>query len=501
MREAVWVQTSTLRCHVGLTIAPVDPRIFGGFLEHMGRAVYGGVYEPESPHADPYGCRADVLDHLRQLDMTVVRYPGGNFVSGYHWRDGIGPVDQRPTVRELAWNSVERNRFGTDDFLGLCERMSWTPMLAVNLGTGGPEEARDLVEYCNGQTGTSVADLRADHGHPDPYGVRLWCLGNEMDGPWQLGHVPAEAYAERALSAAQLMQGVDPTVETVVCGSSTPDLPSYLEWDRTVLECLGDRADYLSVHRYVNNLADDTPEFLASGHSVDLQIEQADAVCRYAQGRSRSAKRPYICFDEWNVWYKDLETDGHGEFAPHLIEEVYNLEDALVVAGFLNSFIRHADAVKIANLAQVVNVIAPLVTQGNDLLVQSIFHSFRMVSQRRHGVSLRTVVDGPTYPTRAHGAVPVIDASAILDGDTLHVFAVNRSVDQVAPVEIDIAGASVSTPLDAELLTGARPKSANAFNAVPEVVAEEYTEIRLMDGSAQFELPPLSFLAASLRVT
>ena len=380
-----------------MTIGSVDPRIFGGFLEHMGRAVYGGIYEPESRHADPHGCRSDVLDHLRQLNMTVMRYPGGNFVSGYHWREGVGPVDHRPTVRELAWNSVEPNRFGTDEFLGLCERMSWTPMLAINLGTGGPEEARDLVEYCNGRTGTSVADLRAENGHPDPYGVRLWCLGNEMDGPWQLGHVSAEAYAARALSAAQLMRAIDPTIETVVCGSSTPDLPSYLEWDRTVLERLGDRADYLSVHRYVNNLADDTPEFLASGHSVDLQIEQADAVCRYAQARSRSTKRPYICFDEWNVWYKDFEIDGHEKFAPHLIEEIYNLEDALVVAGFLNSFIRHADVVKIANLAQVVNVIAPLVTQGDDLLVQSIYHPFQMVSRRRHGVSLRTVIDGPTY--------------------------------------------------------------------------------------------------------
>ena len=294
--------------------------------------------------------------------MPVMRYPGGNFVSGYHWRDGVGPVGRRPAVRELAWNSVEPNTFGTDEFLGLCLRMSWAPMLAVNLGTGSPEEARDLVEYCNAPVGTANADLRAAHGHPEPYGVGLWCLGNEMDGPWQLGHVPAEEYATRARLASQLMRGVDPSIETVVCGSSTPDLGSYLEWDRTVLECLGDQADYLSVHRYVNNLADDTPEFLASSHSVDLQIEQAAAVCRFAQGRARSAKRAHVCFDEWNVWYKDFEMDGRGATAPRLIEEVYNLEDSLVVAGFLNSFIRHADIVKIANLAQVVNVIAPLMT-------------------------------------------------------------------------------------------------------------------------------------------
>jgi len=491
---------STLKLHAAFSLGPVDPRVFGGFLEHMGRAVYGGVFEPGSRHADQHGCRTDVLEHLGRLDMTMMRYPGGNFVSGYHWRDGVGPVEHRPTVRELAWNSVEPNTFGTDEFLGLCERMSWTPMLAVNLGTGNPAEARDWVEYCNAPVGSTIADLRAAHGHPDPYGVGLWCLGNEMDGPWQLGHVSAEEYATRARLAAQLMRGIDPSIETVVCGSSTPDLPSYLEWDRTVLECLGDQADYLSVHRYVNNLADDTPEFLASGHSVDLQIEQADAVCRYAQGRTRGAKRPWICFDEWNVWYKDFEMDGHGGFAPHLIEEVYNLEDALVVAGFLNSFIRHAGVVKIANLAQVVNVIAPLLTRGDELLVQSIYHPFRMMSQRRHGISLHTVVDGPTYPTRAHGAVPVIDASAILDGNTLHVFAVNRSVDQAAPVVIELAGASLGALVDAEVLTGTGPKSANAFDATPEVAPQEYGEVRLKGGSAVFDLPPLSFVAATLRV-
>ncbi len=492
--------STTVTVHPSFVVGRVDPRIFGGFLEHMGRAVYGGVFDPDSRHADPFGCRTDVLEQLQRLEMTTMRYPGGNFVSGYHWRDGVGPVEQRPTVRELAWNSVEPNTFGTDEFLGLCERMSWEPMLAVNLGTGSPEEARDWVEYCNAPAGTKVADLRAAYGHPDPYAVGLWCLGNEMDGPWQLGHVSAEEYATRARMASQLMRGIDPSIHTVVCGSSGPDLPSYLEWDRRVLEGMGDQADFLSVHRYVNNFADDTPEFLASGRDVDRQIEQADAVCRYVRGRNRSAKRAYVCFDEWNVWYKDYETDGHGTVAPHLIEEVYNLEDALVVAGFLNSFIRHADVVKIANLAQVVNVIAPLLTRGDELLVQSIYHPFRMMSERRNGISLRTVVDGPTYATRARRAVPMIDASAILDGDVLHVFAVNRSVDQAAPVRVELAGANIGATVAVELLSGPGAKAANAFGEPPVVEPSPFDEIGLRSGVAEFELPPLSFAAASLRV-
>ncbi len=491
------MQRTVIRVHPGMTIGPVDPRIFGGFLEHMGRAVYGGIFEPDSPLADAFGCRTDVLSHLEQLDMSVMRYPGGNFVSGYHWRDGVGPVEQRPTVRELAWNSLEPNTFGTDEFLSLCERMAWTPMMAVNLGTGTPEEAREWVEYCNAPIGTTSSDLRASHGRTDPYRVGLWCLGNEMDGPWQLGHVPAEEYAARAKAAAQLMREVDPAISTVVCGSSTPDLASYLEWDRVVLEQLGEDADFLSVHRYVNNLGGDTPEFLASGRQIDRQIEEADAVCRFVQGRTRSRKRPYLCFDEWNVWYKDFEMDGHGAVAPHLIEEVYNLEDALVVAGFLNSFIRRADVVRIANLAQIVNVIAPLLTRGDDLLVQSIFHPFQMMSARRRGSSLRVVVDGPTYSTRESGEVPFLDVSAIVDDGLLHLFIVNRSTDHPAPLEIDVAAISALTFVDAELLTGPGAKAVNDFGAPPVVSPHAFDDVTSSGAIARTELPPLSFLAAS----
>ncbi len=486
--------------HTAFQIGSVDPRIFGGFLEHMGRAVYEGVYDPQSKHADADGFRTDVLQALKRLRMTAMRYPGGNFASGYHWLDGVGPKANRPAVRELAWQSIEPNQFGTDEFITLCRRMGWTPMLTVNLGTGTPEEARNWVEYCNCPPGTKFADLRAANGHPEPHGVKLWCLGNEMDGPWQLGHVPADHYAIRAQQAAKMMKDVDRSIETVVCGSCTTGLPTYMEWDRQVLEYIGDYADYISLHRYVGNRDGDTADYLAITNSIDRQIEEMDAACRFVQAKRRSKKRLYLCFDEWNVWYKNRQMDGAGQFAPHLIEEIYNLEDALVAAGFLNSFIRHADVVKIANIAQIVNVIAPLLTRGDDLLIQSIFYPFEMYAKRRDGVALRTVVQGPEYEGKTNGRVTFVDASAILGQGVVHVFATNRSTDAPAVVQVHLADRDIARLDSAELLTGPDAQAANSFEQPDLVVARPFADVRIANGKASCELPPLSVAAFTFRL-
>ncbi len=495
------MKQTTVNLHTGFQVAPVDARIFGGFLEHMGRAVYEGVYDPASAHADADGLRGDVLDALRRLSMSAMRYPGGNFASGYHWQDGVGPRGSRPTVRELAWQSTETNHFGTDEYISLCRKMGWTPMLTVNLGTGTPEEARNWVEYCNCPAGTRYADMRVSNGHSQPHAVKLWCLGNEMDGPWQLGHVPADHYAIRAQQAGKMMKDTDASLELVVCGSCGIGMSSYVEWDRRVLDYVGDLADYVSLHRYVGNPDDNTPDYLAVTASIDRQIEEMDAVCRFIQAKRRSQKRAYLCFDEWNVWYKNREMDGEGKAAPHLIEEVYNLEDALVVAGFLHSFVRHADVVKIANIAQIVNVIAPIITRGDELLIQSIFYPFEMFSKRRDGLSLRVAVDGPTYEAGANGRVSYVDASAVLGGSELHVFLTNRSVDEAAEVCVAIADCAVLSCGSAELLTGPAPKAANAF-ATPDVVKTvPYKDVAIKDGRAVCELPPLSFVAMTLTLS
>ena len=493
---------TTLTLHTGFTVGDVDERIFGGFLEHMGRSVYEGVYDPASAHADAQGLRTDVLGALDRLHLPLVRYPGGNFVSGYHWEDGVGPRPERPTLRELAWSSIEPNDFGTDEFMDLCAKLDWTPMLAVNLGTGSPEEARNWVEYCNSPAGTRYADQRVANGYDAPHGVPIWCLGNEMDGPWQLGHRPAKEYAIVAKQAARMMKIVDPSIELVACGSSLPDMSTYLSWDQEVLEYLGGSADYISLHRYVGNHNDDTADFLAVTNSVDAQIEAVDSLCRFVQAKRKGRRRPMLCFDEWNVWYKNMEMDGANKFAPPLIEETYNLEDALVVAGFLNSFIRHADVVRIANIAQLVNVIAPVRTRGDDLLIQSIFHVFEQFSRRRTGTSLQCAVDGPSYDAATYGATPMLDASAIHDtkGHRLHVFATNRSVDEQMDLTINLADAPLTGISSSVIVTADDPKAHNTFDDQQVVTAQEYEANKLIDGSAICQLPPLSFVALTFEL-
>ncbi len=492
---------TTISLHTAFEVGEVDPRIFGGFLEHMGRCVYEGVFEPNSVHADEDGFRRDVLAALDRLAMPVIRYPGGNFASGYHWMDGVGPAGSRPTVRELAWQSIETNQFGTEEFMGLCRKLGWTPMLCVNLGTGTPEEARNWVEYCNSPVGTRYSDMRRACGSTDPHAVPLWCLGNEMDGPWQLGHVPAAQYAILAQQAAKMMKDVDRSIELVLCGSAAVTLPSYMQWDREVLEHVGGLADYISMHRYVDNRAGDTADFLAVTNAIDKQIEDMDAVCRFVQAKRRSQKRAFLCFDEWNIWYKNMEMDGALKHAPHLIEERYNLEDALVVAGFFNSFLRHADVVKIANIAQIVNVIAPIQTRGDELLLQSIFHVFEMYSKRKTGRALRLAVRGPCYEGAKNGRVHTVDSSAILDGDTLHVFATNRSLTDDAPLRISLADHAVRHVLDCEVVTGDDPKAENSFEHSDRIGAEKFEEVNIAAGAVEARLPPMSTVAMSFSLS
>jgi alpha-L-arabinofuranosidase len=489
--------------HRDYQIAPVDPRIFGGFLEHIGRAVYEGVYDPQSRHADAQGCRKDVLDSLKDLGFTAMRYPGGNFASGYHWLDGIGPRSSRPTMQELASLSIEPNQFGTDEFIQLARKMNWSPMITVNLGTGTPEEARNWVEYCNSPIGTKFSNLRAENGAAEPYEVKLWGLGNEMDGPWQQGHVPAAQYAIRAQQAAKLMKDTDPSIELILCGSAEIGLPTYMEWDRTVLEHVGDYADYISLHRYVGNPSGDTADYLAVTNSIDQQIEVMDGLCRYAQAKTRSRKRYYLAFDEWNVWYRTQNAEsvnGHGKYAQHLVEEEYNLEDALVVAGFLNSFIRHAEVVRIANLAQIVNVIAPLLTRGDRLLLQSTYYPLLLYVPRREGVALQAVVRGPGYESRNYGFVHAMDASAILGQDVLHTFLINRSSTEPATVEITPAGMRLKSIRSAEMVSGPSASACNTFDRPDAIRIQKLNNIELTDPTATIRLPPLSVAAITFGI-
>jgi len=474
----------------------IDPRIFSGFIEHMGRAIYEGIYDPESPLADEEGFRTDVLDAIRKMRMPLVRYPGGNFVSSYDWTDGIGPRENRPVRPDYAWKTLDPNTFGTDEFMAWCRKAETAPMLAVNLGTKGAEEAQALVEYCNMPAGTYWADRRVANGHREPYGVKVWCLGNEMDGPWQAGHVPAEEYALRADQAGKLMRGLDPTIELALCGSSGRGMSTYLEWDRQALEYCWDHVSYVSAHRYSENRRGDTAWFLAEGLEIERIIEDYAGLFDYVRGRTRSNKRMFLSFDEWNVWYKATDADGHWTRAPHLIEEVYNLEDALVCAQYLNAFIRRADVVKIACIAQLVNIIAPLLTRRDGLLVQSTYYPFVVMAGLARGRSLTPVLDCPTYNAGERGEAPVLDVSASLAEDgTLAVFAVNRCETEPVSVQVHLADAIVRSVRKVTALTGPGPKAANSWEEPSLIVPSAGSGTATDDGDAVFTVPALGFAA------
>jgi len=484
------MNSATLHLHSQMRIGTVDPRVFGGFLEHMGRAVYEGVYDPKSAHADSDGFRTDVLAALKELNMTAMRYPGGNFASGYHWLDGVGPKEKRPVIRELAWQSVETNHFGTDEYIRLCRKLGWTPMITVNMGTGTPEEARNWVEYCNSPVGTRYADMRAANGSPEPYGVKLWCLGNEMDGIWQAGHVPADEYARRAQQAAIMMKGLDRNIQTIAAGSSGRFMHSYMSWDRTVLEYCWDQIDFISAHRYSNNDRQDSAWFLAEGVEIDRVIEDYKGLLGYVRGLKRSNKQVYLSFDEWNVWYKDRNGDGNWAAAPHLLEEVYNLEDALVCAQYLSSFIRHADTVKLACIAQIVNVIAPVLTRKEGSLIQSIYYPFLLYSKHAGGVSLSPTIITGTYKAGERGDVPAVDVSASYDAAThqLSVFLVNRDQGEPAAVDVHLSDANIDGVIGTDIMGGVDVKAANTWDQ-PNLVKPFSGKATVINGGVHVKIP------------
>jgi len=495
------MNTTQIYLHSKYQIGKINPRIFGGFIEHMGRAVYQGLYDPNSFFADEDDFRKDVLMALQKLNLSVVRYPGGNFASGYHWLDGIGPTENRPSLRELAWNSLEPNLVGTDEFLNLCRKMNWEPMLTVNLGSGSIDEANNWLEYCNSPVGTKYSNLRAINGNDQPYKVKLWCLGNEMDGSWQIGHLPADQYALRARQTAKTMKVIDPSIELIACGSSGIDSPTYLEWDRQVLEVLGDCIDYLSFHRYVGNYNNDTNDYLAITMSIEQQIISMQSVCDFVKSKFNRKKKIYLCLDEWNVCYKNTDqSDGHGQFAPNLAEEVYNLEDALVVSGFFHCILRHVNIIKIANLSQLVNVIAPIKTNKDNILLQSIYYIFEMFSRRGRGISLKTVVEDPGYESIKYGKVNFIDASVLMDNNQLHIFITNRNQSDTHNVEIQLCDHDFVSLHHAEILTGDNPKASNSFENPYNVISSIYESAVIQQGKLLIIVPPLAFVAITCQI-
>ena len=480
-------------------VAAIDPRVYGAFLEHLGRAVYGGIYEPGHPAADDMGFRRDVLDLVRELQVPIVRYPGGNFVSGYDWEDGVGARGERPRKLELAWQSIETNQVGVDEFAAWCQRAGAEVMMAVNLGTRGPDAARNLVEYCNHPGRTYWSDLRHSHGVAEPHKIKTWCLGNEMDGPWQIGHKTAEEYGRIACEAAKVMKWVDPNIELVACGSSGRTMPTFPAWEATVLEHTYEHVDYISLHTYLGNHDHDLGTFLAQSVGMEEFIRTVIATCDYVKAKKRSKKTLHLSFDEWNVWYHAKWPDPGvtpWQVAPALLEDRYTFADALVVGCMMLVLLKHADRVKIGCLAQLVNVIAPIMTaSGGPAWRQTIYYPFLHASRFGRGIALNAQVSSPTYETKDFGAVPWLEAVATLneEQETATIFAVNRGQEEALTLEADCRGLGEYRVVEHIVYEYGDPDAANTVEEPDKIVPHNRGDAKMDGGRLQATLSKLSW--------
>ena len=489
-------------------IGKVDDKMFSSFTEHLGRCIYGGIYEPGHPTADEDGFRMDVMDLVRELKVPVIRYPGGNFVSCYDWHDGIGPKENRPKRMEYAWTSIETNEFGIDEFCRWAKKAGVEPMIAVNLGTGSIKDAGDLVEYCNHPGGTYWSDLRIKNGSPEPYNIKYWCLGNEMEGSWQAGHLSAEDYAKKALEAAKIMKWVDPGIKLVACGSSYDMLPTYLEWDRIMMKELYDQVDYLSTHNYTMNAGQGTTNYVASYKQLDQHIKNSVSVLDYVKRVNRKSKDIKICLDEWNVWnFQDIKLDslndlggmttfemtsaGKWEIAPPILQEKYSLLDAIVVGGLGMSLLNNCDTVEIACLAQLINVIAPITTvKGGGVFKQTTFYPYELISHYGRGTALKSVMEGPVYDS-VYGECNLVETSVIYDEekDEIHVFALNADENEETELSFDLQGFGDRKIIRHIALFGDNLDAINTIDAPDNVTLTELEA----SGTDKAVLPKLSF--------
>ena len=482
-------------------ISKIDNRIFGSFIEHLGRAVYGGIYEPGHPLADESGFRTDVIDAVKKLGIPIVRYPGGNFVSGFHWEDSVGPVENRPKRLDLAWFTTETNEVGLHEFAHWTQKAGAEMMYAINLGTRGPEQARDVVEYANHRSGSKYSDLRIANGQKDPFNIKLWCLGNEMDGPGQMGQKTAYEYGRTANEAAKMMKWVDPSIELVACGSSGSGMPTFGSWELEMLDECYENIDYVSLHRYYGNPTGDTPGFLARTMDMDDFIKSVTAICDAVKGKKHSKKQINLSFDEWNVWYHSNEQDKEiwkrekWDRALPLLEDIYNFEDALLVGSMLLTLLRNADRVKIACLAQLVNVIAPIMTRnGGGCWAQTTYYPFLHASLYGRGTALKAIVQSPVYDCSDYEEVPTVDTAATMGDDgSITVFCVNRDLTEDCLLDLDLRSFGSVEMEEHIVLHHDDVKAVNTEECPDRVVPTTVQPAKTDNGRAQITLPALSW--------
>ncbi len=495
------MKNETIQLEKDYTYAEIDDLLFSSFIEHLGRAVYTGIYEPGHPSADENGFRTDVLQLIKDLKVTSVRYPGGNFLSGYNWEDGIGPRNERPRRLDLAWKTIESNQFGIDEFYDWSRIAGTQIMCGVNMGTGTPQTAANLVEYCNFRGGTYWSDLRAKNGHKDPYNIKLWCIGNEMDGPWQTCGLTAQEYGHKAWQTIKMMKSIDETLKFIVCGSSTSQMPTFPEWDRIVLEHTYEETDYLSLHMYYENLGNDL-DFLASFIDMDRFIHAVKATTDYVKALKRSKKTVNLSFDEWNVWYQQKQIRRNWIEAPDILEDRYSLLDALVFAGLGITLLNNADRVKIACLAQLVNVIAPIFTRKNGgVFKQTIYYPFRDISQFGRGMVIKPICKIKTIETK-HGDTPLLSISVIYDieHEMLNVFVLNIDESEDINIELQIKSFGKGQIEMHSCLDGGDKNAINTFENKSAVTPRLIQETKEIKSDFSTIIPKLSWNVIRIKI-
>ncbi|MBZ0293090.1 MAG: alpha-N-arabinofuranosidase [Anaerolineae bacterium] len=478
--------TNKIKIDPERTLGQIDRNIFGGFAEHLGRCIYGGLYEPDSPHADQNGLRTDVIQALKRLQMPVIRYPGGNFVSGYRWQDGVGPREERPARIDLAWHTIDTNHFGTNEFIQFCRALGTEPYIVVNCGDGDMREARDWVEYCNGTQSTALANLRRQHGFEEPHQVKYWGIGNEVDGPWQIGYKRPEEYARAFTEFAKVMKWVDPEIKILASASSS--WKDTVERAQLLLEQAGELIDYMAIHWYVNNRDNDFAKFMTLSEFIEDRLSAYEGLIRALRYEGKLQRPIPIAVDEWNVWYR--------AYNDQQLEEHYNLEDALVIGMHFNAFIRHAHSVKMANIAQIVNVIAPIFTRPDGLFLQTIFYPFELYSQTCGDTALDVLWDSDTFSGGDYQAMRLLDVSATLDSRTnqLTVYVVNRSQDQALETDISLTEGQFGKGVQAMTVNGPDIKAHNSFET-PDNVGTRTESFQAKGSSFTYTFEPHSVTA------
>ena len=478
-----------IKIDIDRKIGEISRNIFGNFAEHLGRCIYGGIYDPESKLADDDGFRKDVIETTKRLGVSIIRWPGGNFASGYHWKDGIGPKENRPKRPELAWNTVETNQFGTDEFIKFCRKVNAQPYIVVNCGSGDMNEAQDWLEYCNSEKDTYWLQQRIKNtGIKQPYKVKYWGIGNEVDGNWQIGHKDAVTYGKIAKEYAKVMKWLDPNIKIIASGSSDWLKDWGIDWDYTIVNELYDKIDYIGTHIYIGNPEKDFKKYMGKSEIINRRIENTTSAIKTALARNKSQKNIYIAMDEWNVWYRTgIEQK---------LEERYNFADALVVAMFLNSFINHADIVKMANLAQLVNVIAPMITIGDKLLIQSIYYPISEYAKRNIGYALDLFIESEDYEVEYEGfgkfRTKYLDVSCSFNNGTLNLNIVNKSIDQSFDVDIEISGLEPKKEIGGITIKADGPDAENTLEKPDTIRIEKIVPQQFKSNCIKLEVQPLS---------